>query len=32
MLFKGQIDIFLFIEFLGFPKNRILCILFFKGS
>jgi hypothetical protein len=29
MLFKGQIDIFLFIEFLKFSINIKLCLLFF---
>jgi hypothetical protein len=28
MLFKRQIDILLFIRFVGFPMNRILCLLF----
>jgi hypothetical protein len=28
ILFSGQIVILSFIEFLGFPVNRILCILF----
>jgi hypothetical protein len=28
ILFKGQIDILSFIEFLCFPINRKLCFLF----
>ena len=31
ILFKGKIDILLFIEFLGFPINRILYLSYFLG-
>jgi CO dehydrogenase/acetyl-CoA synthase epsilon subunit len=30
ILFKVQIDILLFIGFLGFHINRMLCVLFSK--
>ena len=28
VLFKGQINILPFIEFLGFPINKMICFLF----
>jgi len=31
ILFKGKIDILLFIGFLGFPINRILYLSYFLG-